>query len=285
MADLRKIAHMLTLAEAGSFAVAARKLGLTQSALSRSIQVLESEYGFRIFERGRGPVIPTAAGKALIPDAARLHQDAIALDRQAAGIGKGEVGSTSFGMGPLAALSILPKLLSLMLKERPGIRVHPVVDSSPEMVRQTLADEIEFCCVADVMVPENDRVDSLPIARLPLALLVRADHPLLEGKGQPDDYPLVGSSSTHTSTPYEPVVRCDNNSVLKSLVMTSDAMWLTATAAAQAEIAAGLIRVLPHRFDSPEQEIRIVLVRHYGRTLSPAANYLEQAVRRLASEL
>jgi DNA-binding transcriptional LysR family regulator len=69
MIELRKLSHILALAEAGSFARAARSLGITQSALSRSIQMVEEAYGFRIFERGKGPVVPTAAGRSLLPDA------------------------------------------------------------------------------------------------------------------------------------------------------------------------------------------------------------------------
>jgi DNA-binding transcriptional LysR family regulator len=286
MADLRKITHLLALEAEGSFARAARKLGITQSALSRSIQSQEAEYGFRIFERGRGTIVPTAAGKALMPDAARLLQDAMALDRQAAGLGKAEAGSVTIGMGPLAAVAILPQLLALMLQERPGIRTHAVIDGGPDLVRRTLVDEIEFCCVADIMVPNSERVDALPIARLPLALIVRTGHPLLDGRGTLRDYPLIGgSAASRTPGPYQPTIRCDNNSVLKSVVLASDAIWLTATASAKAEMAAGFLTVLPDQFDSPEQEIRIVLVRHYGRTLSPAARYLEQTVRRLAADL
>lgn len=286
MADLRKLAHILALAEAGNFSVAARQLNITQSALSRSVQSLEAEYGFRIFERGRGPVVPTAAGRALLPDAARLMQDARALDRQAAGIGKAEAGQVPFGMGPLGAITLLPKLIGLMLKERPGIQAHPVLGGGPELVRRTLEDELEFCCVGDIMIPEAERMDTIPIARFPIALIVRAGHPLLEGTGTLEDFPLIGASTADwTPTAYEPTVRCESNAILKTVTMTSNAVWLSAAVAAKAEIAAGTLAILPQAFETPDQEIRLVMVRHSGRTLSPAAQYLERTVRRLAAEL
>jgi DNA-binding transcriptional LysR family regulator len=286
MIELRKLSHILALAEAGSFARAARSLGITQSALSRSIQMVEEAYGFRIFERGKGPVVPTAAGRSLLPDAARLIQDARALDRHASDLGKAEAGLVVFGMGPLAAGAILADLLSIVLRERPGIRAHPVIDGGPDLVRRTLADELQFCCVADVMLPPNERMHSLPIARLPLAMIVRSGHPLLRGTGKLTDFPLIGGSTgEETSGSYEPAVCCDDNSILKSIVLTSDAVWLTAAASARAEIAAGKLALLPQRFDSPEQEIRVVIIRHQGRTLSPAARYIEDGIRRLAKEL
>ena len=49
--NLKHLAHWLALAETGSFSRAAEKLHITQSALSRSIQVLEEELGGPLVDR------------------------------------------------------------------------------------------------------------------------------------------------------------------------------------------------------------------------------------------
>ncbi|MBA2964390.1 MULTISPECIES: LysR family transcriptional regulator [Ramlibacter] len=64
--DLTRLQYFAAVAEAGSFSRAAAALHLTQSSLSRQVQLLEAEVGQRLLERhGRGAV-PTEAGTALL---------------------------------------------------------------------------------------------------------------------------------------------------------------------------------------------------------------------------
>lgn len=59
----RKIKYFIAVAEAGSFSAAARKLFLSQSALSQQVSLLEEELGIRLLDRsGYRPVL-TDAGK------------------------------------------------------------------------------------------------------------------------------------------------------------------------------------------------------------------------------
>src|ERR1700759_4300361 len=59
---------LVAVADAGSFSAAARKLGRVQSAISQSIQTLETTLGLSLFDRsGKTPQL-TDAGKALVGD-------------------------------------------------------------------------------------------------------------------------------------------------------------------------------------------------------------------------
>ena len=63
---------LVAVADAGSFSAAARKLGRVQSAISQSIQTLETTLGLTLFDRsGKTPQL-TDAGKALVGDARAL---------------------------------------------------------------------------------------------------------------------------------------------------------------------------------------------------------------------
>ena len=57
--------HMLVLAELGSFARAAAMLNFSQSALSRSIQVVEQQVGAALFLPSAAGVVPTDIGRVL----------------------------------------------------------------------------------------------------------------------------------------------------------------------------------------------------------------------------
>ncbi len=53
MLELRHLRHAIGLAEHWNFARAGEAMHLTQTALSRSIQVLEGALGVRLFDRNR----------------------------------------------------------------------------------------------------------------------------------------------------------------------------------------------------------------------------------------
>lgn len=62
-------------AESGSATQAATVLGLTQSAVSRSINTLEARLGVKLFHRVRRRLVLSDAGRALLRDASRLLAD------------------------------------------------------------------------------------------------------------------------------------------------------------------------------------------------------------------
>jgi len=74
---------LVAVADAGSFSAAARKLGRVQSAISQSIQTLETTLGLSLFDRsGKTPQL-TDAGKALLGDARALIAGARAIRARA----------------------------------------------------------------------------------------------------------------------------------------------------------------------------------------------------------
>lgn len=60
--DIKRLSHLLALADERHFGRAAERVHLSQPALSRSIQALESETNQRLFDRDSGDVRPTPAG-------------------------------------------------------------------------------------------------------------------------------------------------------------------------------------------------------------------------------
>lgn len=57
----------MTVACCGSFTRAAKELGITQPAVSQNVAELEKTVGEALFERGRGELRLTEAGKRLLP--------------------------------------------------------------------------------------------------------------------------------------------------------------------------------------------------------------------------
>jgi DNA-binding transcriptional LysR family regulator len=70
--DLRKVAHFVAVVEEGSMTGAARRLGLTQQALSMSIRALERDLGVSLLHRNR-------RGAGLLPAGRLLYRDGVQL--------------------------------------------------------------------------------------------------------------------------------------------------------------------------------------------------------------
>ena len=60
--ELRQVKHFLAVGETGSITAAAKRLRLTQPALSRQMKALEEELGTALLERGAHSITLTPAG-------------------------------------------------------------------------------------------------------------------------------------------------------------------------------------------------------------------------------
>ena len=74
--ELRNLRHFSALAETLNYRIAAERLYLTQSALTRSIAALERELGVRLFDRDKRHVSLTAEGTELLERAHEVLSDA-----------------------------------------------------------------------------------------------------------------------------------------------------------------------------------------------------------------
>ena len=98
--DVAQLKRFVAVVDCGSFAAAARKMNMTQQALSASIARLEKATGVRFLERHRGSAISLTAFGRLLLERARTHlalsdrlMSEIALLRDARG------GSIVIGIG------------------------------------------------------------------------------------------------------------------------------------------------------------------------------------------
>ena len=66
MLEIRHLRTLAALAEAGNLSIAAKRVHLTQSALSHQLKTLEDRYGLRLFERKSNPLRLSPAGQRLL---------------------------------------------------------------------------------------------------------------------------------------------------------------------------------------------------------------------------
>lgn len=73
--------YFLAVANHGSFSLAARKLGVNHSTVSRRIQVLEERHGVRLFERTRNGYELTEAGVSIVEIAEQVNEQIMGASR------------------------------------------------------------------------------------------------------------------------------------------------------------------------------------------------------------
>ena len=117
-----ELRHLLAIVEHGTFTEAARRVHLSQPALTASIRRLEETVGARLLHRGRDGARLTAAGEAFVPRArASLAalQDAMQAVAEVEGLRTGEV---RLGAGATACSYLLPPALARFRSAHPEIR-------------------------------------------------------------------------------------------------------------------------------------------------------------------
>jgi DNA-binding transcriptional LysR family regulator len=121
--ELRHLRHFVAIAEAGSMALAARRLHLSQPALSRQIQELERSLGVKLFDRvGRRIVLATDGGE-MLARSRRLLAEAESFRERAAALGGAEGGVLRVGTTPQFLEAGMPEVLAAYRKRHPRVEV------------------------------------------------------------------------------------------------------------------------------------------------------------------
>lgn len=168
-----------TLAQAGSFSRAAALLGITQSAVSHSLRVLERELGVTLFSRERALPELTSAGARLLARAHEirsLHEALVQDAKDARGLREGVLRVGSFGF--TSSLRILPDLLARFATLHPGIEVYIDEDDDETVVRWLMERRVE---IGFVVLPD-ERFETVPLVEDEFMVLLPSRHPLA---GQP----------------------------------------------------------------------------------------------------
>ncbi|WP_142252610.1 LysR family transcriptional regulator [Bradyrhizobium sp. UNPF46] len=112
-----QLQHAITAADYGSFRQAAEALSIKQSTLSRSIQLLEYNFGANIFERFSGGVRVTPAGRNFLRVARSIVDQVDTLATTTRASGRGEAGRLAIGFcTSLTAGNLRESLLDLLHK-------------------------------------------------------------------------------------------------------------------------------------------------------------------------
>lgn len=121
--DIKQLEYVLAIANAGTIGRAAKQVGLTQQALSKSLSRFEANHGGMLFERTPQGMTLTRLGKVVCEHA----RDVIATHgRMQAAIASEldlERGRLVIGLSPIAATSRAGQVLTAFAAQNPNLRI------------------------------------------------------------------------------------------------------------------------------------------------------------------
>jgi DNA-binding transcriptional LysR family regulator len=195
---LRQLHAFVAVAQERNFTRAAARLRLTQSAVTLSIKMLETEVGAKLLDRTTRTVTPTAQGERFIVVAERLIED---MERALIDISSHSERQRGFvvvaATASLISHAFAPALGVLAIKY-PGISVRIVEENTAGASRRLLAGEVDFALTT---LPSPDpTLEALPLMRDRFGLVCPKDHPLASESGALSwdivrEYPLLGLSA------------------------------------------------------------------------------------------
>lgn len=118
---LRHIEVFHAIKQAGSISKAAVLLGVSQPAASKVLQHAESSLGFKLFERVKGRLLPTAEAELLYVEVAKLNVGLDQLRKLSANLRRFPQGRLHVGCLPSLGLSIMPKTIHDFRKTYPSV--------------------------------------------------------------------------------------------------------------------------------------------------------------------
>lgn len=297
--NLRRLQHLVALAEEGNFRRAAERVHLSQPAFSRSIQAAESELGLRLFDRLSQEVRVTQAGAFVVERARRLLQQSTNLNREVLLYRDRAIGDLVFGTGPFPAGSLVPSLLVDLRARHPDVRIRVHVTDPKDLIGCVRREEHEFFVGNVLGVPADGQFDVRKIGRVTGGLYVRAGHPLLESQrvtvGDLLPFGVAAGRQPHAvqarlrkllglaqDQPLPLMLECDDIQLLRRVAKETDTVIVATDALVSEDLAAGrMLEIVP--VDLPRQQSDLGIVTLAGRTPSPIAAFAMDYLVRAAN--
>jgi len=179
--EIRQLKAFLAIAEAKTFTAGARRVNVTQAAISMQIRQLEDEVGLQLFTRTPRRVILTEAGEYLLERARKIlreHDSALAEIAEVAGAeyGRLRIGTASGTF----AMHQLPVILKQLKVKFPHSELTVSSGTSERLVDKMMHGELDTAFVS--LPVDNANITTESIFSDEIVAIAHPDHPLAKEK-------------------------------------------------------------------------------------------------------
>ncbi|WP_097201005.1 MULTISPECIES: LysR family transcriptional regulator [unclassified Variovorax] len=290
--DLQQLRAFTTVVAAGSLGRASAVLNVTQSALSRTIQRLEESVGAALFERHSKGMQLTDIGRALLPRANWLQQEARAAREEIDAMRGLAKGTIRVGAVSSVACSVLPTAIGNFLGRWPHLKVQVLEGFWDRLAAALVQNEIDLALAP--CLPDTEEIEAVQDCRWTDASYVVAarNHPLrsrqalsysdlleqrwvLPGKGSEPYNQFERTVAGQGLAMPEMVVDTRSVLVMKNLVARFGFLGWMNEPMFETERQAGLFDTLPIEGITSRRDLT-AFRRRVGMLPGPAAKFLDE---------
>jgi DNA-binding transcriptional LysR family regulator len=286
---LNQIRDLIAVSEAGSLRAAARRIGISQPAMSKSLAELEREFQAQLLTRTSRGVALTAAGRAFVARARVVQAELRKVEEDLAALRGGTEGTVAFGIGSPMALSLMPGAMVRFRKEHPRARVR-IREGMRHAFLPLVRDETLDFAVSELVEASEPGLQFRPLFRLELAIAARKGHPLARARSLSDlveapwliFYPpgaggaLERAFSAAGLPPPNGVVHCESYAGALALIARTDLLGLIPPEIIEEPMAHRYLQHIHVREAIPRPRMGIFM--RADTPLSPTAALMMQAL-------
>ncbi len=276
--DFRQLRYALSVSKERSFTGAAKRLNISQSAVSEQVKLLEEEIGFELFHRTSRGIESTDRGRTFLYESEQVMGDLLSLTDTARRL-RGALSDTlTIGMGSGMAQIFIPRMFADLERDLPGVRLEIMTAPTKNIFNELHEERID----AGIAIESNP--GRLPaglifdrLADAEMALITHPKHALARSK-QPIDIgrlvaePFIMSELTvgygqvvfslFTDLGIRPNILAvvDNIETMKMIVQAGGGIAIVPRACAENEVALGLLKALAI---APARNVSLSLFRRH----------------------
>jgi len=290
--NLDQLRTLVEVVACGSFSAAARRLNLTQPAVSLQIRELEARFGVQLIERLGKQAHATMPGEQLVEAARRIFQECEAADTELRRFRSGWLGRVRVATALTVLTYRLPPILNQLRADHPEIEL--VVSNMPtqDSVAGIIQNRVDL---AVVMLPiENRQLQVMPLCEERLVAIFPRDRknvpeeitpdyaatqPLLVEHARSSAYPLVMGWLTMQRPLLRDPVPIGTVEALKTAVASGLGMAIVPEIALAKHRSDFIVRAL-----QPPLLRMLALVEHHNKANEPALQIVRSALLALRAE-
>ncbi len=175
--DTHSLTAFVSVAETGSFSLAAEKLFLTQPAVSKRISNLEQQMGCQLFDRIGRNISLTEAGTTLLPKAKHILLELEDTRRLLINLSGTVGGKLSLAVSHHVSLHRLPDTLRSFSANHPKVELDLEFTESELAYEGILHGDMELAIITLSPHP-HPQIESIPVWMDNLRFVVANEHPL-----------------------------------------------------------------------------------------------------------
>lgn len=176
--ELRHLKTLIALKETGSVSLAAKRVYLTQSALSHQIKLLEDQYGLPLFERKTTPLHFTAAGERLLQLANEILPKVVEAERDLSRVKQGEAGELRIAVECHTCFDWLMPAMDSFRQHWPLVELDIVSGFHTDTVGLLLNHRADWAVVSEI--DNTEGIIHKPLFSYEMVGLCAKDHPLAQ---------------------------------------------------------------------------------------------------------